>query len=102
MGNLSLDLVNGVECGMSIVTMQLSAGSCLGCEKLTVEESRLKTDVRPPICFLIVRMRRGLESRRVREAVSLLSFHWDRLPECAASEPEFLLGIWEIGGDDNW
>jgi len=47
-------------------------------------------------------MRRGLESRRVREVVSLLSFHWDRLPECAASEPEFLLGIWEIGGDDNW
>jgi hypothetical protein len=53
MGNSSLDLVNGVECGMSIVMMQLSAGSCLGCEKLTVEESRLKTDVRPPICFLM-------------------------------------------------
>lgn len=52
MGNLSLDLVNGVE-WRSIVMMQPSAGSYLGCENLTLEESRVKTDVRPPICFLM-------------------------------------------------
>jgi hypothetical protein len=47
-------------------------------------------------------MGKGLEAGRVKEAVSLPSFRWDRLPQCAVSEPEIFLGIWEIGGDGNW
>lgn len=48
-------------------------------------------------------MGKGLESGRVRGAFSrFFPFHWDRLPECAASEPEFLLEFLGIGDDGNW
>jgi hypothetical protein len=77
--------------------MQPSAGSYLGCENLTLEESRVKTDVRPPICFLMSKNNgEGSGIWTCEEHLLVVSF-----PFIGTGFPS-VLEFLEIGDDGNW